>query len=42
MATTVNGAFNDFLKNRVNLDSTRTTTARTSRDNLKFQLIRIS
>lgn len=38
MATTVNGAFNDFLKNTVNLDSTRTTTARTSRDNLKNQI----
>jgi len=38
MAMTVNGAFDDFLKNTVNLDSTRTATARTSRDNLKDQI----
>lgn len=40
MATTLNGAFNDFLENSVNLDSTRTTTARTSRDNLKSQILK--
>lgn len=38
MAMTVNTAFTDFLKNTVNLDPTRTTTARASRDNLKTQI----
>lgn len=34
MATTVNTAFSEFLKDTVNLDSTDTKTARASRDNL--------
>ena len=34
MATTVNTAFAEFLRNEVNLDSIKTKTARTSRDNL--------
>lgn len=34
MATTVNNAFDEFLKDIVNLDSNITTTARNSRDNL--------
>lgn len=38
MAKTVNGAFNDFNKNYVNLDSDRTTKARSSRDWLIGQL----
>lgn len=38
MTMTVNTAFTDFLKNTVNLDPTRTATARASRDNLKIQI----
>ena len=34
MATTVNGAFTEFMNNSVNLDMTQTQTARKSRDNL--------
>ena len=34
MATTVNNAFADFIKNTVNLDPNKTLTARASRDNL--------
>lgn len=34
MATTVNGAFTEFMKDTVNLESTETQTARKSRDNL--------
>lgn len=34
MATTVNSAFNEFMKNTVNLDSDKTCIARKSRDNL--------
>ena len=34
MATTVNNAFSEFLRNSVNLDSEQTKTARISRDNL--------
>lgn len=34
MATTVNNAFSEFLRNTVNLDCDNTTTARASRDNL--------
>lgn len=34
MATTVNNAFSEFMKDIVNLDPQKTTTARTSRDNL--------
>jgi len=34
MATTVTNAFNEFLQNEVNLNSTDTKTARASRDNL--------
>lgn len=34
MATTVNNAFSEFLRNTVNLDCDNTTTARVSRDNL--------
>lgn len=33
MATTVNEAFNEFMKNSVNLDSNRTSVARSSHDN---------
>lgn len=38
MATTVNGAFNDFLKSTVNLDSGVTSNARSSRDWLVSQI----
>lgn len=34
MATTVNSAFSEFMRDKVNLETTKTTTARTSRDNL--------
>ena len=34
MATTVNNAFDEFMKNTVNLDSDKTSMARKSRDNL--------
>ena len=34
MATTVNGAFTEFMNDVVNLDRTQTQTARKSRDNL--------
>lgn len=34
MATTVNNAFNEFMKDIVNLDPNKTSTARSSRDNL--------
>lgn len=34
MATTVNDAFSEFMKNSVNLDQDKTKTARSSRDNL--------
>lgn len=34
MATTVNNAFNEFMRDTVNLDTNTTTTARSSRDNL--------
>ncbi|WP_300358574.1 hypothetical protein [Fusobacterium sp.] len=34
MATTVNNAFSDFMKNIVNLEPNKTSTARASRDNL--------
>lgn len=34
MATTVNGAFTEFMNDVVNLDKTQTQTARKSRDNL--------
>lgn len=34
MATTVNSAFSEFMKDKVNLDSNATSTARSSRDNL--------
>ena len=38
MATTVNGAFTEFMNNSVNLDMTQTQTARKSRDNLLFNI----
>lgn len=38
MATTVNTAFSEFMKNYVNLDSTKTETARKSRENLKTNI----
>ena len=38
MPKTVNGAFDSFLSNTVNLDSTRTSTARASRDFLKGKI----
>lgn len=41
MARTVNGAFNEFMKNTVNLDSIKTSSARTSRDNLKNQISKL-
>ena len=34
MATTIDNAFEEFMKNTVNLDPEKTTTARKSRDNL--------
>lgn len=34
MATTVNNAFSEFMKETVNLDPSKTSTARKSRDNL--------
>ena len=34
MATTVNNAFDEFMRDTVNLDPSKTTTARSSRDNL--------
>lgn len=34
MATTVNNAFVEFMKEKVNLDQEKTKTARSSRDNL--------
>lgn len=34
MATTVNNAFAEFMKEKVNLDQEKTKTARSSRDNL--------
>jgi len=34
MATTVNNAFEEFIRDKVNLDSDKTKTARKSRDNL--------
>ena len=34
MATTVNGAFSEFMRETVNLDQEKTKTARSSRDNL--------
>lgn len=34
MATTVNNAFNEFMKDKVNLEEEKTKTARSSRDNL--------
>ena len=34
MATTVNNAFSEFMKEKVNLDQEKTKTARSSRDNL--------
>ena len=34
MATTVNNAFEEFIKDKVNLDQNQTTIARKSRDNL--------
>lgn len=34
MATTVNNAFDEFMRDKVNLESEKTSTARTSRDNL--------
>lgn len=42
MATTVNNAFAEFLKNNVNLDTTQATTARNSRDNLLNNIISFS
>lgn len=34
IATSVTNAFRDFIRDKVNLDTTKTLTARTSRDNL--------
>ena len=34
MATTVNSAFSEFMRDKVNLETSKTSTARTSRDNL--------
>jgi hypothetical protein len=34
MATTVNDAFSEFMRDKVNLETSKTSTARTSRDNL--------
>ena len=34
MATTVNNAFEEFMRDKVNLDQEKTKTARKSRDNL--------
>ncbi|HDX8389985.1 nucleotidyltransferase [Aeromonas dhakensis] len=39
MPTTVNGAFDSFMSNVVNLDSAKTTTARASRDFLKGKIL---
>ena len=38
MATTVNNAFTEFLKDKVNLEQDKTTIARTSRDNLIYNI----
>ncbi|MDF4613050.1 hypothetical protein P3434_18440 [Vibrio parahaemolyticus] len=38
MPTTVNSAFNQFMADNVNIDSKKTTTARSSRDYLKGQV----
>jgi hypothetical protein len=38
MATTVTAAFNEFLKDKVNLDSTKVSTARSSRKSLKEEI----
>lgn len=42
MATTVNGAFSEFMKDVVNLNPDKTSTARTSRDNLIDNLNKFS
>ena len=34
MATTVNSVFSEFMRDKVNLETSKTSTARTSRDNL--------
>ena len=41
MATTVNNAFAEFMKDTVNIDPTQTKTARASRDNLLANIIPI-
>lgn len=42
MATTVNNAFSEFLKNTVNLEADKTTLARASRDNLITKIKELS
>ena len=41
MATTVNNAFSEFMKEKVNLDQVKTKTARSSRDNLIDNILEI-